>query len=249
MRTGNPILREEVFAELDARERVDPMTFQGVINKSFILLFCMALMAGWTWSLAAKGNGESLQLAQTLMIGGAIAGLVLAIVTAFKPVWSPVLAPAYALCQGAFVGGLSQSMNVAYPGIVLQAASLTFATLGMLLVLYKTRVIVMTDTLRLGIVAATGAVAVVYLISIGLGFFGISVPFLHGGGMLSIGFSLFVVGLAAMNLLLDFDVIEQGVARGLPRYMEWYSAFALLVTLIWLYVEILRLLSKMRSRD
>lgn len=249
MRTGNPILREEVFTDLDMRQRVEPMTFGGVVNKSLILLLCMTLMAAWTWSLAITGNGASLGLAHSLMIGGAIVGFMLAIATAFKPAWAPMLAPTYAICQGAFIGGLSQAMNVAYPGIVMQAATLTFATLAILLMLYKSGVIVMTDKLRLGIVAATGAVALVYMVSIVLGFFGIHVPFLYGGGMLSIGFSLFVVGLAALNLLLDFDVIEQGVARGLPRYMEWYSAFALLVTLIWLYVEILRLLSKMRSRD
>lgn len=249
MRTGNPILREEVFTDLATSARVEPMTFQGVINKSLILLGCMTLMASWTWSLAITGNSSSLALAHSLMIGGAIFGFILAMITAFKPVWAPMLAPAYALCQGAFIGGLSQAMNVAYPGIVLQAASLTFATLAMLLALYKSGVIVMTDKMRLGIVAATGAVAVVYLVSIALSFFGIQVPFLYGGGWMSIGFSLFVVGLAALNLLLDFDVIEQGVRRGLPRYMEWYSAFALLVTLIWLYVEILRLLSKARSRD
>lgn len=249
MRTGNPILREEVFKELATRERVDPMTFQGVINKSLILFVLMVLTAAWTWSLSIANNGASAGLAQTLMMGGAIVGFVLALVTAFKPVWAPMLAPAYAVCQGAFLGGLSQAMNVVYPGIVLQAASLTFATLAMLLCLYKSGVIVMTDKLRLGIVAATGAIAVVYLVSIGLSFFGISVPFLYGNGWMSIGFSLFVVGLAAFNLLLDFDVIEQSVARRMPRYMEWYSAFALLVTLIWLYVEILRLLSKARSRD
>lgn len=246
MRTANPALRDDVFTGLYTRDRTDIMTFQGVVNKTAILFVLMLLTAGWTWSMAF--SAKSAGMVSPLMIGGALVGFIVAIVTAFKPVWSSILGPVYALAQGLFIGALSAMMNVSYPGIVLQAASLTFGTLAVLLAVYKTGIIKVTDQFRLGVVAATGGIAIVYLVSIVLGFFGISVPFIQGNGLFSIGFSVVVVIIAAMNLVLDFDFIERGVNRGLPRYMEWYGAFALMVTLIWLYIEILRLLSKLRDR-
>lgn len=246
MRTANPALRDDVFDGLYTRNRADAMTFQGVVNKTAILFILMLLAAGWTWSMYATGKNPA--FVSTLMIGGAIAGFVLAIVTSFKPVWSAALAPAYALCQGLFLGGISATFDAAYPGVVMQAASLTFATLAVLLGIYKSGWIQLTDNMRLGIVAATGGIALVYFVAIILSFFGISVPFIQGSSLFSIGFSVVVVIIAAMNLILDFDFIERGVSRGLPRYMEWYSAFALMVTLIWLYIEMLRLLSKLRDR-
>lgn len=246
MRTANPALRDEVFTGLYTRDRTQAMTFQGVVSKTAILLVLMLIAAGWTWSLVATAKNPG--LVGPLMIGGAIVGFVVAIVTSFKPAWSAILAPIYALCQGLFLGGVSASFEMSYPGIVLQAVSLTFGTLAVLLFIYKTGVIKVTDNLRLGIFAATGGIALVYLVSIVLSFFGVAIPFIQGSGIVSIGFSVVVVIIAAMNLILDFDVIERGVERGLPRYMEWYGAFAMMVTLIWLYVEILRLLSKLRER-
>lgn len=246
MRTANPALRDDIFTGLYTRDRTDVMTFQGVVNKTAVLFVLMLLTAGWTWSMVF--SAKSAGMVSPLMIGGAMIGFIVAIATAFKPAWSSVLGPVYALAQGLFIGALSAMMNASYPGIVLQAASLTFGTLAALLAIYKTGIIKVTDQFRLGVVAATGGIAIVYLVSIALGFFGISVPFMQGNGLLSIGFSVVVVIIAAMNLVLDFDFIERGVNRGLPRYMEWYGAFALMVTLIWLYIEILRLLSKLRDR-
>jgi uncharacterized YccA/Bax inhibitor family protein len=246
MRTANPALRDDVFTGLYTKDRSNAMTFQGVVNKTAILFILMLIAAGWTWSLSISAKNPG--LVGPLMIGGAIVGLILAIATAVKPVWSAILAPLYALCQGLFIGGISATFEAAYPGIVLQAASLTFGTLAVLLAVYKTGVIQVSDNFRLGIVAATGGIALVYFVSIILSMFGITVPFIQGSGLFSIIFSVIVVIVAAMNLILDFDFIERGVNRGLPRYMEWYGAFALMVTLIWLYIEMLRLLSKVRDR-
>lgn len=246
MRTANPALRDEVFTGLRATDRADVMTVQGVVNKTAILFLCMLLTAGWTWSLYYTSKDSS--AVAPWMIGGAILGFILAIVTIFKMDWAPILAPLYALCQGAFIGGISATINATYPGVVMQAASLTFGVLAVMLFLYKTGVINVTDNFRMGIVAATGGIALVYLVSIVLGFFGITVPFIQGSGLFSILFSIFVVAIAALNLVLDFDTIDRGSARGLPKYMDWYGAFALMVTLIWLYIEILRLLTKLRDR-
>lgn len=246
MRTANPALSADTFSGLYVRDRAEAMTEQGTINKTGLLFLLMLLTAGWTWSQFYVSK-DAAALAPW-MYGGAIVGFVVALVTVFKKEWSPILAPVYALCQGFFIGGLSATIDAAYPGIVIQATSLTFGTLAIMLFLYKFEIIRVTDKFRMGIVMATGAVALVYLVTIGLSFFGVSVPFVQGSGVASIIFSLVVVGIASLNLILDFDVIEQGVARGLPRYMEWYGAFALMVTLIWLYVEILRLLAKMRER-
>ena len=181
-------------------------------------------------------------------MGGAIGGLIVAIVTAFKKEWSPVTAPIYAVLEGLFLGGISATFEARWPGIVVQAVALTFGTLFCLLMAYKSRIIKVTENLRLGIFAATGAIAVFYLVTIVLSFFKIQVPFVFGSGPIGIIFSLVVVVIAALNLVLDFDFIEKGAEHGAPKYMEWYGAFALMVTLIWLYLEILRLLSKVRDR-
>lgn len=247
MRTANPVLRDDLFTDVRVRDRSDEMTVSGVINKTGILFLLMLMTAGWTWSLFYAGAKNPSVVAPHMLIG-AIVGFILALVIAFKQTWAPLLAPVYALCQGLFIGGLSATIEASYPGIVMQATGLTFGTLAVLLFLYKSGVIAVTDKLRMGIVAATGAVALVYFVSIILGFFGIPVSFITGSSMLGIGFSVVVVIIAAMNLILDFDIIEQGANRGLPRYMEWYCAFAMMVTLIWLYVEILRLLSKLREQ-
>ena len=187
------------------------------------------------------------------IVVGAIGGLIAAMATIFRKTWAPFTAPAYAFLEGMVVGGISLVMETAYPGIVLPAVSLTFGTLFALLTAYRSGLIKVTDNLRLGIVAATGAIVVVYAAQFIVGLFGIQWPAIHdaifGAGWLGIGFSVVVIVIAALNLVLDFDFIEKGAANGAPKYMEWYGAFGLLVTLVWLYLEILRLLAKLRSDD
>lgn len=225
----------------------DTMTIQGVIWKTMLCLLCVLLTAGWTWMQYYKSGGNAAALSPW-MIGGAIGGFVLAMITVFKKEWSPVTAPLYALVEGLFVGALSAIMEASFPGIVMQAVSLTFGTLFAMLAAYQTGLIRATERFKMGVVAATGGIAVVYLVTIVLGFFGINVPFVFAGGTFGILFSLFVVIVAALNFILDFDFIEQGARLGAPKYMEWYASFALMVTLIWLYIEFLRLLSKMKER-
>ena len=180
---------------------------------------------------------------------GAVGGLILGLVTAFKKEWAPITSPVYALLQGLFLGGFSALFEMKFPGIVIQAVSLTFGTLFCLLLAYRSGLIKATENFKLGVFAATGAIGLFYLVSFILGFFHVSIPGMNGNGLLSIGISVFIVIIAALNLVLDFDFIEKGAEMGVPKYMEWYAAFGLLVTLIWLYVEILRLLSKLRSRN
>jgi uncharacterized YccA/Bax inhibitor family protein len=160
-----------------------------------------------------------------------------------------VTAPVYAVLEGLFLGGISAFYEAQFQGIVIQAVGLTFGTLAALLLAYKSGMIRATENFKLGVAAATGGIMLVYLVSLGMSFFGMRMPYLHESGPLGIGISVFIVVIAALNLVLDFDFIEQGAAQGAPKYMEWYAAFGLLVTLIWLYLEILRLLSKLRSRD
>jgi uncharacterized YccA/Bax inhibitor family protein len=178
-----------------------------------------------------------------------IGGLIAALVTIFKKSWAGITTPLYALFEGLVLGGLSAIFEAQFPGIVLQAVGLTFGTLFCLLLAYSTRLIRATENFKLGVVAATGAIALIYLASFVLRLFGINIPYIHDGGLIGIAFSLFVVVVAALNLVLDFDFIESGAANGAPKYMEWYGAFGLMVTLIWLYIEMLRLLSKLRSRN
>jgi uncharacterized YccA/Bax inhibitor family protein len=182
------------------------------------------------------------------MVAGVLGGFVVAMVTIFKKEWSPVTAPIYALLEGLALGGISAAMELRYPGIAIEAVGLTFGTLFVLLLAYRSGLIPVTQKLRMGIVAATGGIAVFYLMEMVLGIFGIHFAAINGSGLIGIGFSLFVVAIAALNLVLDFDFIESGVQAGAPKYMEWYGAFGIMVTLVWLYIEILRLLSKLNNR-
>ena len=258
MRTSNPALNPQIFQAARSYGAEGSMTIQGTVNKSFILLFLLLVSASWVWGMvfqpapALEGLGtvapRSSSAVGGLMMLGAIGGFIVAIVTAFKREWSQITAPIYALLEGLLIGGLSAMFEAQYQGIVFQATALTFGTLFCLLMAYKSGMIKVTDKFRLGIVAATGGIAIVYLVSWIMSFFGASMPLIHSSSGLGIGFSLVVVTIAALNLVLDFDLIEQGSSMGLPKYMEWYGAFALMVTLIWLYIEILRLLAKLRSR-
>jgi len=245
MRTSNPALNKKTFSDLPAVVGEQAMTLQGTVNKTLILLVLVAAPAIYTWSLVGSDPGQLV----VLLVGGLIAGLVFSLVTVFKKEWSAVTAPLYAVAEGLVLGGISGMMEQAYPGIAFQAVALTFGTLVMLLVAYTSGWIRATESFKVGVFAATGAIGLIYLVTMVLGFFGVHLPFIHDTGMFGIGFSLFVVVVAALNLILDFDFIEQGCNAGAPKYMEWYGAFGLMVTLIWLYMEILRLLAKLRSRD
>jgi uncharacterized YccA/Bax inhibitor family protein len=209
------------------------------------MLILVIATASYTWGL---GRSENQAQVIPWIMGGLFGGLAMALLTIFKKQWAAVTAPLYALLEGLFLGGISAYYETAFQGIVVQAVFLTFGTLFALLLAYSSGLIKVTKNFRLGIVAATGGIALVYLASFVLGFFGISIPFIHTSGIIGIGFSVFVVIIAALNLVLDFDFIEHGAEQGAPKFMEWYAAFGLMVTLVWLYLEILRLLSKVRSR-
>jgi uncharacterized YccA/Bax inhibitor family protein len=250
MRTANPALSEKAFGGLERVLDSDKaMTLQGTVNKAGILLLLVVLSAGWTWNLFFRDPAPNPGTVMPWMLVGAIGGFIVALVTVFKQSWAPVTSPIYALLEGLFIGGMSSLAESQYPGIVIQAVGLTFGTCLALLVAYSSGFIRATENFKLGVVAATGGIAIVYLISIVLSLFGVQMPFIHDNGLMGIGFSIFVVVIAALNLVLDFDFIETGARHGLPKYMEWYAAFGLMVTLIWLYIEILRLLMKLRSRN
>jgi uncharacterized YccA/Bax inhibitor family protein len=244
--TGNPTLNQNTFTDIRAGSGDGTMTIQGTVNKTAILLILVTLSASYTWHMYYSGQGDMLM---PWTFGGASAGFVFAMVTIYKKEWSPVTAPIYAICEGLFIGGLSSVLDAKYPGIALQAVMLTFGTLAALLGAYKTGLIKATDNFKRGVIAATGGIALLYFVTIVMSFFSIHVlPSIYGNGPIGIGFSIFVVVIAAMNLVIDFDFIEQGAQLGAPKYLEWYGAFGLLVTLVWLYLEILRLLAKLNSR-
>jgi len=221
------------------------MTLMGAVNKTAILLCILVLAALITWKMVLTGESG----AGIFIWGGAIAGFIVAIVTVFKKNWAPFTAPLYAALKGLFIGGISAYFAALYEGIVMQAAGLTFGILFALLAAYKSGLIKATENFKLGVCAATGGIALFYLMSIVLGLFGVNMTFLHDSSPLSIGISVFIVIIASLNLVLDFDFIENGVEAGAPKYMEWFAAFGLMVTLIWLYIEILHLLAKLRGRN
>jgi uncharacterized YccA/Bax inhibitor family protein len=247
MRTANPALNSKTFTGLKRITESDRvMTINGTVNKTFLMLFLLIMASLWTWNIYYKTGSP--QAVMPWMIGGAIVGFIVALITIFRKHWSPITAPIYCILEGFVLGGISSIFEAQYPGIVIQAVALTFGTLICLLLAYKSGVIKATENFKLGVVAVTGGIALIYIITIVLGFFGIHMPYIHDSGPIGIGFSVFVVIIAALNLVLDFDFIEGGAASGAPKFMEWYAAFGLMITLIWLYLEILRLLTKLRSR-
>jgi uncharacterized YccA/Bax inhibitor family protein len=273
MRTSNPALNEKVFEREAARRGApadlepggaqaqaayerpayrgpvtgeDTMTLNGVVWAALALLALLVVAGGFGW--ASVTTTDTAVAPPGWLLGALLGGLGIAILTIFKPNLARFTAPVYAIVMGLVVGAISRLYEAAFEGIVLQAVGLTVGVFFVMLFLYATRVIRVTDKLRMGIVAATGAIFLVYMFSIVLRLFGAGVPFLHDATPLGIGISLLIVGVAAFNLLLDFDLIERGVERAAPKYMEWFCAFGLLVTLVWLYLELLRLLAKLQQR-
>ena len=254
MSTSNPAFSKETFAGFEqvyGANRSVAMTVQGTIGKTFALLGILTATALWAWN-----QTQNQQLSMAVLPAAGIGGFILALITIFKPSASPWTAPVYAAFEGVFLGSLSflveagvrQKFGNEYPGIALQAVTLTCGTLFCMLFAYASGLIKVTERLRAGVVAATGAIALVYGISLLLSLFGVRVPFLYDASPVSIGISMVVVGVAAFNLLLDFDTIEYGARREAPKYMEWYAAFGLILTLVWLYLEFLRLLRKLQDR-
>ena len=243
LRSGNPALGTDTFTTVPHVVGHEAMTIGGTVNKTAMALVILFITATYVW-----GQGNAGTLPAGLIWGGFIGGFIVAMVTVFKQTWAPYTTPVYAALEGAALGGISFVLEQQYPGIVSQAIFLTFGTLGALLFAYRTGVIKATENFKLGVAAATGGILLMYLLSFIVGFFGINVPLIHSSGTFGILFSLFVVVIAALNLVLDFDFIEEGAERGAPKYMEWYGAVGLLVTLIWLYLEILHLLVKLQNR-
>jgi uncharacterized YccA/Bax inhibitor family protein len=245
-KTSNPALSEKIFQGQPVLLE-NSMTLDGTVNKTAILLLCAVATAAYSWHVFMESHSAA--SIGPLLWGGMIGGFIFALITIFKKEWAPVTAPIYSLLEGLVLGSLSAVFELRYPGIAMQAVAMTFGVMLLMLFLYRSHIIPVTQKLRLGIVAATGAIALFYIAEIILSFFGIQFATINGSGPIGIGFSVVVVAIASLNLVLDFDFIEQGVRARAPKYMEWYGAFGLMVTLVWLYLEILRLLSKLRSND
>ena len=253
MTSKNPFLNNKSFTAVSRKDEVhstsvidynQEMTLSGTINKSFILFFLLTAAAMVTWWMTFNEMNPML-----LTIGGAVVGLILVIVAAFKPQLAGYLAPGYALFEGLFIGGISAIFEGMYPGIVIQAVSATLVTFLVCLGLYKFKIVKVTEQFKSVVIAATLAIFSFYLISWLLSMFTSFQPVHHGNSMMSIGISVFVIIIAALNLFLDFDLIDKGVERKMPKYMEWFGAMGLMITLVWLYIEFLRLLSKLNSKN
>lgn len=250
MRTSNPALNSSTFEAFEGFtvENPNAMTLQGTTTKTAMLFVLLAGSAGYSWMELRSAGG--IQGVMPHLIGGLIVSLIAGIALWFKREWAAILAPVYAVAEGLVMGVLSAAYEAQFQGIVFQAVCLTFGTLFSLLTAYRSGLIKPTENFKLGVVAATGAVALLYLVSMIMRIAGVGgVGFLHNSSWMSIGISGVIVVIAALNLVLDFDFIEEGVRHGAPKYMEWYAGYGLLVTLVWLYIEILRLLAKLSSRD
>jgi uncharacterized YccA/Bax inhibitor family protein len=244
IKTSNPALNSKIF-QGQALGLEEPMTLDGTVNKTGILLLCCIATAAYAWHVFR--TTQSIAAVNGLLWIGLLGGLIFAFITIFKKSWAPVTAPVYSLLEGLALGAISAVFEVRFPGIAMQSVAMTFGVLFVMLIAYRSHLIPVTQKLRLGIVAATGAIALFYIAELVLGFFGIHFSSINGATPLGIGFGVVVVIIASLNLVLDFDFIESGVQMGAPKYMEWYGAFGLMVTLVWLYLEILRLLSKVRG--
>lgn len=237
-RSRNPMFRDSSMSHLSSVTSSGVMTMEGFVNKCGILFACLVFSFAWIWSNPHMSG---------LMLPAIIVGLIAALVTSFKPSVAHISAPIYALAEGVALGAISRIYNAQSQGIAMQAVMLTFAVFAVMLFLYRSGMIKVTDKFRMVIFSATGGIALLYFVSMIMGMFGAGIPMIFGAGPIGIGFSLVVVGVAAFSLMIDFDFIQRAVGNA-PKQMEWYSAFALLVTIVWLYLEILRLLSKLNRR-
>ena len=243
LRSGNPVLKANTFIQRHTAIDNGTMTITGTVNKTALGLLLLMTTAIFTWNMTPNDPRVG-----GLMMVGIFGGLIAAMITVFKQHLAPYTTPIYALLEGLALGGISRFFETLYPGIVNQAIFLTFGTLAALLFAYRSGLIKPTENFKLGIAAATGGIFFVYIISFILGLFGVQIPLIHSNSNFGILFSFGVVVIVALNLVLDFDFIEEGAEIGAPKYMEWFGAFGLLVTLIWLYLEILHLLAKLQSR-
>lgn len=245
IKTSNPALNSKIFTGQPIALE-DAMTLDGTVNKTGILLLCCIATAAYAWRTFMQTR--SVEAIYPMLLIGALGGFIFALVTIFKMSWAPVTAPVYSLLEGLVLGSLSAVLELRFPGIAMQSVGMTFGVLLVMLLAYRSHLIPVTQKFRLGIVAATGAIVLFYIAEWILSFFGIHFTSINSATPIGIGFSIVVVIVASLNLVLDFDFIERGVQSRAPKYMEWYGAFGLMVTLVWLYLEILRLLSKARSR-
>jgi len=244
----NPVLNEKVFKKaktkvetldghlIEEREEYEIMTMGGAVDKTLILFALLSITTIFSYQNASM----------PLLLVGAIGGLIAVLVATFKPHTSPIVAPIYALLEGLFVGTISYMFAAESDGIIFQAVTLTLGTCLMMLMVYKSGLIKITQKFRMGVIMATGAIFLVYLFSFVGSFVGFNVPYIHDSGPLGIGISVVIIGVAALNLLLDFDMFEKGAEQGAPKYMEWFCGLALMVTIVWLYIEFLRLLAKLQ---
>ncbi|HEX8332074.1 MAG TPA: Bax inhibitor-1/YccA family protein [Segetibacter sp.] len=250
LKSGNPTLTQKIFNTTLSDQQQGVMTARGAINKFGFLFLMVIAGAAYTWHLFYQGKSV-----MPFILTGAIGGLIVALVISFKRSWAPFLAPLYGLLEGLFIGALSAIINDAfkesYPGIVMQAVGLTMGVAISMFLLYNFRIIQATQKFKSIIFTATLGIGIFYLATMVLRMFGVEMGFMNFGdnSWLGIGISLFVVAIAALNLIMDFDMIEQGAEMGAPKYMEWYCAFGLMVTIVWLYIEMLKLLSRLGSRD
>jgi uncharacterized YccA/Bax inhibitor family protein len=250
--SGNPTLSQKIFNREATRnaELQGVMSVRGTLNKFGFMMLMVMGGAVYAWNLYQSGAIQSMQM---WMMIGIFGGLICAFAISFKPNWAPYLAPAYGILEGLFIGGISAIMNDAfqktYPGLVMQAVGLTFGVAIAMFLLYNFRIIKATEKFKSVIISATVGIGIFYLLTMIVRMFGVDMPFMYDSSLLGIGISLFIVAIAALNLILDFDMIEKGSEAGAPKFMEWYGAFALLVTIVWLYIEILKLLSRFAKRN
>lgn len=248
-KTSNPTLGEGIINRFSFAATDRAMTVQGSINKTALLLALVVAGAAFTWSKVMTSIESGVEVGiNGWMIAGSVAGFIIALIISFRQNLAPFLSPVYAICEGLFIGAISAHFEVMFPGLVLRAVLLTFSVMFALLFLYKMRILKATQRFRSILISATAGIAIAYLITFILGLFGINMNFMYGGGSMGLIVSLMVVGVAALNLVLDFDFIENGSESNLPAYFEWYAAFGLMVTLVWLYINILRLLAIVAGR-
>jgi len=241
--TTNPMLRTQVVENTLELEK--PMTVQGAIYKTFLFLIIAVLSGAYTWGLCLKGYADKVNM---LLIAGSIMGLILAIVTFFKPQAAKITGGAYAICEGVVLGGISFMYEAAYGGIVLQAIGITLVSLFSMLFLYTTGIIKATEKFRRTIMVSTGAIMIYYLVAFVMSLLGHPTT-IFNGGLIGIGISLVFCVIASLNFILDFDFIERATQANAPKYYEWYGAFSLMVTVVWLYIEVLRLLVQLNRRN